>query len=161
MLAANTDLELRPPFAATLDADAHQFAHTVAIDGDEGVAGKDAARHVRAEKARGVVAADAVGGLRQVVGAEGKERRALGDLARAQRGARQLDHRADLIVDLAPPLARDRVRHGVDALLDQIQFGFGGNERDNNLPNDLFATSLTALSPRLATPPPILHDVLS
>src|SRR5258707_4491989 len=74
MLAANTDLELRPPFAATLDADAHQFAHTVAIDGDEGVAGKNAARHVRAEKARGVVAADAVGGLRQVVGAEGKER---------------------------------------------------------------------------------------
>src|SRR5260370_27620784 len=104
MLAANTDLELRPPFAAALDADAHQFAHAVAIDGDEGVAGKNAARHVSAEKARGVVAAGAVRGLGQIVCAEGNERRALRPLARAQRGARQLAHRPDLLHDLPPPL---------------------------------------------------------
>src|SRR5438132_12709928 len=92
MLAANTDLELRPPFAAPLDADAHQFAHAVAIDGDEGVAGKNAARHVSAEKARGVVAADAVGGLGQIVGAEGKVRLARGALARPHQVECQLYH---------------------------------------------------------------------
>src|SRR5260370_23821653 len=107
MLAANTDLELRPPFAAALDADAHQFAHAVAIDGDEGVAGKNAARHVSAQEARGVVTADAGGGLRQILGAEGKERRALVDLPRTQRSARELYHRPKLINDLAPPLASD------------------------------------------------------
>ena len=83
MLAANTHFELRPPFATALDANAHQFADALTIDGDEGVAGKNAARHVSAEKARGVVAADPVGSLGQVVGAEGKELRALGNLARS------------------------------------------------------------------------------
>src|SRR5262249_42273743 len=79
VLAANAHFELWPRLAAAFDADAHQFPHAIAVDGHEGIARKDAARQVSAEKARGVVAADAVGGLRQIVGAEGKELRALRD----------------------------------------------------------------------------------
>src|SRR5262245_66214627 len=55
VLAADADLQLGARLAAALDADAHQFAHALAIDGDEGIAGENAARDVGAEKARGVV----------------------------------------------------------------------------------------------------------
>src|SRR5437899_10487954 len=72
-------LELRLRLPTALDADPHQFAHALAVDGDERIARENPARHVGAEKARGVVAADAEGGLGQVVGAEGKEFRGLGD----------------------------------------------------------------------------------
>src|SRR6516165_6462119 len=80
VLAANPHFELWPRLAAAFDPDAHQFAHAFAVDGHERIARQDAARYVGAEKARGVVAADAVGGLREIVGAEGKELRALRDL---------------------------------------------------------------------------------
>src|SRR5262245_59336866 len=42
VLAADADLELGARLAAALDADAHQFAHALAVDGDEGIAGKNA-----------------------------------------------------------------------------------------------------------------------
>ena len=51
---------------------------------------------VDAEEARGVVARDAEGRLRQIVGAEREELGRLGDFAGQQRGARQFDHRADV-----------------------------------------------------------------
>src|SRR5499426_4696819 len=109
VFAANAHFELWPRLATAFDADAHQFPHALAVDGHEGIARKDAARQVSAEKARGVVAADAVGGLRQIVGAEGKELRALRDFAGAQRRTWKLDHGADLILDAPPALSRDRL----------------------------------------------------
>src|SRR5947209_4777552 len=78
VLAADPDLELCLRLPTALDADPHQFAHALAVDGDERIARENPARHVGAEKARGVVAADAEDGLGQVVGAEGKEFRGLG-----------------------------------------------------------------------------------
>ena len=48
--------------------------------------------------------------LGQVVGAEREELGLLGDLAGRQRGARQLDHRADQVVDRAALLGEDRRR---------------------------------------------------
>ena len=110
-----------------------------------GSLGRIAARHVGAEKARGVVAADAEGGLGQIVGAEGKELRGLGDLGGAQRRPRQLDHGADLIVDSRSGLARDRLRHGVDARLDQVELGLGGDERDHHLGHHRLARALCRL----------------
>jgi hypothetical protein len=47
----------------------------------------------------GIVAADAERGLGEIVGAEAEELGLLGDLAGHQRGAGQLDHGADEIVD--------------------------------------------------------------
>src|SRR5436190_15784721 len=84
VLAADPDLELRLRLPTALDADPHQFAHALAVDGDERIARENPARHVGAEKARGVAAANAEGGRRQVGGAEGREFRGLGDVGGAQ-----------------------------------------------------------------------------
>src|SRR5262245_14504075 len=83
VLAADSDLELRLDLAAALDADPHELAYAVAVDGDERIDRHDPARHVGAEETRSIVARNAEGRLREVVGAERKERRALGDLASA------------------------------------------------------------------------------
>jgi hypothetical protein len=77
VLAANAEFELRPHLAAALGGDAHQFADALAVDRHERIGRQDALRRIDAQKARGVVAADAEGGLRQVVGAEGEELRGL------------------------------------------------------------------------------------
>ena len=81
MLAADAELEIAPHLAAAFGGDAHQLADAVAVDGDERIGGQNAFRRVDAEKARGVVAADAERGLGQIVGAEGEELGGFGDLA--------------------------------------------------------------------------------
>src|SRR5688572_26819767 len=70
MLAADAELELGAGLAAALGGDLHQFADTFRVDADEGILLEDALPLVGRDEARGVVAAEAVGGLRQVVGAE-------------------------------------------------------------------------------------------
>src|SRR5262245_23478812 len=97
VLAADADFELWPGLATALDADADQRADALLIERHERIARQNSARGVDAEETRRIVAADAEGGLRQIVGAEGKEFRALCDLVGEQRRARQLDHGADLI----------------------------------------------------------------
>src|SRR5262249_27600800 len=97
VLAADAHLKLRPGLAPALDTDADQRAHALLIDRDERIARQNATRSVDAEEARRIVAADSERGLRQVIGAEREEFRALGDLVGEQRRARQLDHGADLI----------------------------------------------------------------
>ena len=57
--------------------------------------GEDAAPLVVLEEARRIVAAEAIGGLGQIVGAEAEEGGIGRDLVGQQAGARQLDHRAD------------------------------------------------------------------
>ncbi len=48
----------------------------------------------------------------------------LGDLAGAQRSARQLDHRADLVGDASRPSpSSTRLGHGDDARLDEVELG--------------------------------------
>src|SRR5580704_19406494 len=68
MLAANAELEVFPRPPSALGCDAHEFADAVAVDRHERIDGKDALVAVRAEEACRVVAADAEGGLRQIVG---------------------------------------------------------------------------------------------
>src|SRR5690242_12933001 len=97
MLAADAELQVLARLAAALGADLHQLADAIAVDRDEGVLLEDALLLILAEEAAGVIARQAEAGLRQIVGAEAEELRRLGDLAGAQNGARQLDHRADEI----------------------------------------------------------------
>ena len=59
-----------------------------------------------------VVAAEAEGHLRQVVGAEREELGLLGDLVGRQGGAGDLDHRADQVLDLRPGLLEDLLGDG-------------------------------------------------
>ena len=73
MLAADADLEIGSGLAPARDADLDQFADTIAIDRDERIDLEDALGDISAEESGGVIAADAVGGLGQVVGAEREE----------------------------------------------------------------------------------------
>src|SRR6478735_5877346 len=88
MLAADADLERGPGLAAALAADLDQLADALDVERGERVVLQDAALLVLLEEGRRIVAAEAEGGLRQVVGTEAEELRRFGDLAGAQAGAR-------------------------------------------------------------------------
>src|SRR6516225_10543859 len=79
MLAADADLQAVPRLAPALNPDLDELADTVAVQRDEWIDLQDALRDIGAQEARRVVAADAVGRLRQIVGAEGEEFRTLRD----------------------------------------------------------------------------------
>ena len=113
MLAADAELEGVAHLAAALGRDLDQLAHTLAIERDERIDRHDSLRHIGAEEARRVVARDAERGLRQVVGAEGEELRPLCNLASGDRGAGQLDHGADAVVEI--------LAHGAKHLLGDVE----------------------------------------
>ena len=84
MLAADAELQVVARLAAALAADLDQLADALDVERGEGIVLEDAALLVLLQERRRVVAAEAEGRLRQVVGAEGEELRRLGDLAGAQ-----------------------------------------------------------------------------
>src|ERR1700730_13315382 len=77
VLAAKAEFDVGARFAPALDRDAHQFAHTVAVEGNERIDFEDALARIGAEEARGVVARDAKRRLGEIVGAEREELSAL------------------------------------------------------------------------------------
>ena len=97
---------------------------------------EDLGADVGLEELAGIVARQPERHLGQIVGAEAEELGVLGDLARAQRGARQLDHGADLVVQRAAAFLRDLGRHRVDPLLDQLQLPRRQDQRDHDLGHD-------------------------
>src|SRR5690242_14129627 len=121
MLAADAELQVVARLASAVGRDANHLSDTLAVERDERVDREDALRGVSAEEARRIVARDAEGGLREIVGAEGEKLRSLGDLAGLEARARQLDHGADLVVDRGAGFLGNRLRHRVDAGLDQIE----------------------------------------
>src|SRR5439155_9361382 len=100
VLAANAELEIGPGGAAALDGDLDHLADPGRIERDKRVMLEDAELLIGADKARRIVARDAVDRLRQIVGAKAEERGALGNLAGEQSGARQFDHRAHRVWNL-------------------------------------------------------------
>ena len=134
VLAADADLELRPGLPALLDGDAHQARHTALVDCLEGVAGQDLLLQVAADElALGVVAGEAEGGLGEVVGAEGEELGVLGDLARRERRAGDLDHGSELVVDLDPLLLLDQLGDRLELPLHRPQLVDMADQRDHDL----------------------------
>ena len=110
VLAADAELQVVLDAAAALDRDAHQVADARAVERLERVLLEHVVLQVVGEELPlGVVAREAERRLRQVVRPEGEEVRVLGDLVGAHARARQLDHRAAEVLDLA--LLRDRA-HG-------------------------------------------------
>lgn len=87
MFTANAELQFRQRLAAAFGGDADQFPHAVEIERDERVALDDAFALIGIDEARRVIAGNAEGRLRQVVGAEGKELRGFA-MTWARRAAR-------------------------------------------------------------------------
>jgi len=82
----------------------------------------------RCEKARRVVAADAEGGLGEIVGAVGEDSAvsAISPALSAARAARSWCRPGS---DLGLALLRHRLRHRVDACLDEVELGAGRDQR--------------------------------
>ena len=73
VLAADADLESGVRGAAALDGGLDQFADALLVESDERVQLVKSLALVGGEECRGVVAGNAVGGLRQIVSAEREE----------------------------------------------------------------------------------------
>src|SRR5260221_930609 len=136
MLAADAELDVGTRLAAAFAGDLDQLTYAFDIERGEGVVLEDAALLVLLEEARGIVAAEAEGGLGEVVGAEAEELGTLGDMGGPQVGARQLDHGADEIFELLAGELSHLGRDLVDHDLHQVELLARGDERNHDLGND-------------------------
>src|SRR5437870_3898819 len=111
VLSADADLQILTRHAPALHGHAHHFADAVLIDDLEGVFAQDFALEVDGdERPLGVVSRITEDRLRQIIRAEREELGMLGDSVRHEARARQLDHRADLIVNLDAGFLEDPLR---------------------------------------------------
>ena len=81
MFSADAELQILARFAPTFRRHANERADAVDINGDKRIARDDAFGKIIGEESAGIVAADADGRLREIVGAEGKELRRLRNIA--------------------------------------------------------------------------------
>ncbi len=80
MLAADAELDIRPPFPAPFDGYLDQLSYAIDIEGDKWVLLDDPALLVSSEEIRGIVPGQTIGGLRKVVGTKTEELCDLGNL---------------------------------------------------------------------------------
>ena len=133
MLAAHAKVHAGVGGATLLDGHAHQLEHR-RIDGLEGVLLQDLLVQVqRDELGLGVVAGEAKGRLREVVGAKAEEVGVLGDLVGDHAGARQLEHGSHGNVELDALLGGNLGDHALDDLAGLDMFGRDGDKRNHDL----------------------------
>ena len=116
--------------AAQLCSHLHQLAHTLLVQVGERIGLVDLLVVVIAEELTGVIAAEAEGHLREVVGTEGEELCLGGDLVGQQGGAGDLDHGADLILEIHAGFLDDLVgglHHDVLDKLELLDLAHQGN----------------------------------
>ena len=100
MLAADAQLDVGLALRPFVDGDLHQLTDAGLIDRGKRVLLHDLELGVVRQERTRVVARHAEAGLRQVVRAEAEELGRLRDLVGRQRAARDLDHRADQVIEL-------------------------------------------------------------
>ncbi len=132
MLPAHTDLETLGLPAPLGGADPHQSPHPVHVDRLERVGPQQPHLQVVRQELADVVAAVAVGHLRQIVRAEREELRLGGDLIGHETGSGYLDHRPHAITDLLPGLPGDFAGHAVDPLGQRAKLLHRTDQRDHH-----------------------------
>ena len=100
MLPADAHLQLRADAPTGRYGKSNQLANPVPVKHLERIVGKYTTIYVIGKESAGVVAAEAEGRLRQIIGSKRKELGLRCDLVRGQRRARQLDHRSDGVGDV-------------------------------------------------------------
>ena len=139
MLAADADLEIGLGLAALRDAQLDQATDATDIQRLERIRRQELLREVVAQERADVIAREAKGHLRQVVGAEAEEVRGLGDLVGRHGGAGHLDHRADLDVQARLVILGllDLRDHGLALRPQRHELLLRANQRDHDLREDL------------------------
>ena len=143
MFAADSAVELRTCLLAVSDGHFHELADAALVEAGERIVLEDLLVVVRAEELSGVVAREAVRHLSEVVRAEAEELRLVGDLGGGECGARDFDHRADLVVELDLGGLDFVVRHMHYDILDELELLRISRERNHDL--RLHAPALMAL----------------
>ena len=136
VLAADAEFEVRIRLATELAGHLHELADAVDVQVLERVVLVNLRIVVRAEELRCVVTAEAEGHLRQVVRAEAEEVRLLGDLVGRERGARDLDHRADVVLHVHASIFNQRVRRADNDVLDELELLALADQRDHDVRRD-------------------------
>ena len=144
VLTADTAVEFGTGRAAELDRHLHQLADAHRVETGEGIGFVDLVRIVCGQELAGVVAREAERHLGEVVRTEAEELRFLGDVVCSKGCARDLDHGADLILELDARLRDGLVRRLDDDVLDELHFLDFARERDHDLGNDV-PVGMTAL----------------
>ena len=137
VLAADAAAHAGTRLSAEFDRHLHQLADADGVEASEGIGLIDLVRIVCGKELARVVTREAEGHLREVVRAEAEEFRFLGDLVRGERRARDLNHRADFIMQLDVRSLDDLVRGLDDDVLDELHFLCFARERDHDLGNDV------------------------
>ena len=134
VFAADANFQVRAGRAAGLDSHSHERPNAGLIKGGKGIFRQDLLVNVLQQEALlSIITRDAEGHLRQVVGAEGEELRHLGDLAGGQGRARDLDHRAELIVDINALFRHDLLGLVQEGRLLNLQLVDMRGQRDHDL----------------------------
>src|SRR5699024_4481280 len=101
VLAADTEVDVGASGTAELAGHVDQLADADLVETLERVVVEDLLLVVAGQEAAGVVTGEAEGHLGEVVGAEGEELGLLGYLIGGQSRARDLDHGADQVLEVA------------------------------------------------------------
>ena len=137
VFAADAAVQLGTSLTTKLDRHLHQLADADGIETGKRIGLVDLVRIVCGQELAGIVTREPERHLRQVVGAEAEEFRLLRDIVRGERRARDLDHRADLILELEACFLDDFVRRLHDDILDELHFLCFARQRDHDLGNDV------------------------
>ena len=137
VLTADTAVKFGTGLTSKLDRHLHQLADADGIETGKRIGLVDLVRIVCGQELAGIVTREPERHLRQVIGAEAEEFRLLRDIVRGERRARDLDHRADLILELEAGFLDDFVRRLHDDILDELHFLCFARQRDHDLGNDV------------------------
>ena len=142
MLAADAHMEAGPRLASLGRAHLYQLTNALLIECGEGILLEDARLQISRQEVVDVIAADAEGGLRQVVGSEAEELSLFGDLIGGQGRARQFDHGAHLVINGFTLLLEDFRGHAADDRRLVAHFFNGADERNHDFRMRIAALAL-------------------
>ena len=134
MFPADADLQVRSRAATERDTLAHQRAHALSVEHLERIVSQDLLLEIdRNEAAFGVIAAVAIGRLRQVIGPKREELRDRRQFVRNDTGARKLDHRADVVLDARAALRDDLVGNDFGRVVGNLHLFLGSHARNHHV----------------------------
>ena len=136
VLAADAAVQLGAGCLSGCNSHLHKAAYAYGVKLLERVGLEDLGVVIGLKELAGVVAAEAVGHLGEVVRAEAEELRLLGDIARRESGARDLYHRADLVFHLYAGCCDLRVCGFNNDILNILKLLGVAGKRDHNLRSD-------------------------